>query len=60
MPAMTAGPGSAVKRSRTGSSRSPMPSGWTSSEARDPVNDGQTSSMWAPRIFSSPGTRWYV
>ena len=31
-PATTPGPGSAVKRSRTGSSRPPMPSGWISSD----------------------------
>ena len=55
---MTAAPGAASKTSRTGSSRPPMPSGWISSVGLAAAMDGQTSSMCAPRIFSSPGTRW--
>ena len=58
IPTMTAGPGAASNTSRTGSSRLPMPSGWISQVGVDAAIDGQTSSMWAPRIFSSPATRW--
>ncbi len=45
-----AGPGCASKTSRTGSSLPPMDRGWTSRRGRSPAMDGQTSSMWAPRI----------
>ena len=48
----TAGPGSASKTRRTGSSRSPMPSGWISRLGTEVVRDGQTSSMCAPRMSS--------
>ena len=56
----TAGPGSAVKTRRTGSSLPPIDSGATSKLARMLDNDGLTSNMWAPSESSSPGTRWYV
>jgi len=58
MPITTAGPGVASKTSRTGSSRSPMPSGWISHDGVSAAMLGQTSSMCAPRIFGSPGPKW--
>ena len=60
MPSTVAGPGAASKTSRTGSSRSPMPSGWISTRGLPTAMLGQTSSMCAPRIFGVPGPRWYV
>ena len=51
----TAGPGSAVNTSRTGSSLPPIDSGAMSSRARWLDNDGLTSNMCAPSESSSPG-----
>ena len=50
-PGTPAGPGLRGRRSRADGSHS---SGCA------PLMVGQTSSMWAPRIFGSPGPRWYV
>ena len=58
MPITMAGPGAASNTSRTGSSRSPMPSGWISQVGVAAAMVGQTSSMCAPRIFGSPGPKW--
>ena len=54
------GPASAVNTMRTGSSRPPMLSGWTSRRGTAEVIDGHTSSMCAPSTFGSPGPKWYV
>ena len=53
-------PGKASKTRRTGSERLPMPSGWISQLGLRAAMLGQTSNMCAPRIFGSPGPRWYV
>ena len=53
-----AGPGRASKTSLTGSSRLPMLKGWISQLGCPAAMLGQTSSMWAPRIFGSPGPKW--
>ena len=54
----TAGPASAVKTRRTGSSLPPMPSSAIVRRAFFDDSAGFTSSMWAPRISSLPGSRW--
>ena len=59
MPTTTPGPGAALKTSRTGSSRPPMPSGWIS-QRRRAAGDASGRPRACGRRGSSPapGARW--